>query len=212
LIPEYPWNRTSPIVTSVGADGQFAFAAVAPGRYRIDVVVNEPANAWRVVWATAGGRDCFNLPLALEADESVPELLVGLSNTRQQLIGVIRDSKSAALTTVTIVVIERTQDAAFRAVRVVRPDTEGNYRADDLRPGEYLVVVLTNPEWDRLRSSEFLQTVSPYALGITLKGGEAKQLDLLSGAPRVSSVAGDSFLLGRPRSGERYLPPILDAR
>ena len=62
----------------------------------------------------------------------------------------------------------------FRRVRTARPDFKGQYEIQDLPPGEYFLAALTDLAPDDLRDPDFLGSVAPSGIRITIGPGERK--------------------------------------
>jgi hypothetical protein len=63
-------------------------------------------------------------------------------------------------------------------VQTTRPDTAGRFTVRGLPPGSYRIAALTDVEPDEWQSPEFLATLVPSSIAITLGPGERKHQDL----------------------------------
>ena len=160
----------------VDAQGRFSFASVVPDSYRFAVTWNDASarDKWLIKSATANGREAFEAPLRVNANEPV-EWTVTFTDKPTTLTGVLTDSGGRAATEYFILAFSADRAhwiPGSRRVRMVRPGTDGVFTMKGLPPGDYLLVALLDLESGEWNDPALLEQFSKAAVKVTLRDGE----------------------------------------
>ena len=160
----------------VEADGRFLFASVEPDTYRFAYTWNTASarDKWTIKSASANGREAFEAPLRVNANEPV-EWTITFTDKPTTLTGVLTESGGRAATE--YFVLAFSADRAHwipgsRRVRMTRPATDGAFTMKGLPPGEYLLVALLDLETGEWNDPALLEQFSKSAVKVTLRDGE----------------------------------------
>ncbi|HWB30507.1 MAG TPA: carboxypeptidase-like regulatory domain-containing protein [Vicinamibacterales bacterium] len=171
-----------PAPVSIGADGTFRFASVAPGRYRLAL---SGLGAWAAVTALRDGRNWLDEPIDLNAGEAVRDVVVALTDRATEITGTLFDQLGRPAPEYAVVVYP--VDPALRAgaprrsTGLVRLGTDGSYAITGLPAGEYFLAAVTELDPAQLNDPAFLDAMSAAAIRITLSDGERKRQDVRLG-------------------------------
>jgi hypothetical protein len=178
-------SSSSSVSVAIDAAGHFAFPrAIVPGDYRVRVATGLPG-AWAFASIAIGGREDADSLVHVSGD-NVDTAVITLSDRRTELSGAVTDAIGTPIAMATVVAFPqdtRLRIAGSRWIASARPLTDGHYQIRDLPPGEYFVAVVSSVERGQWVDAEFLTTLQPTAVRVTLATGEKKTLDL-RGAPR----------------------------
>lgn len=186
LLPTGPNATVTPIRlatnAAVDAQGRFAFAGVAPGRYRV-VAGGTPAG-WTLTSAVFGGRDALDFLLEVKPGEAPPPGVLTFSTRTAGLDGTLTDVMGRPTADYTIVLFAA--DARYwlpqaRRIRATRPATDGRFRFTGLPAGDYRLVALTDVEPGQWYDPAFLKSVAGLSIPLRLADGEHKTQDLRVG-------------------------------
>lgn len=164
----------------VDAEGRFTFAGVVPDAYRF--VTTWTASAAREKWSIkasiANGRDAFEAPLRVNANEAV-DWTVTYTDTPTHLTGVFQDRSGRAAADYYILVFSsdrRHWTPGSRRIRTTRPSTDGAFSVKGLPPGTYFLAALADLETGEWNDPALLEQLVPSSARVTLRdGGETKQ-------------------------------------
>jgi hypothetical protein len=179
----------------VGADGRFSATGIAPGRYRLvtpasflGAVVGASAVAsaggWVLQSATARGRDIADGVLDVTDGESVSDAVVTFTDRPTALSGQVFDQAGRVTADFPIVIFSSDRTTwvpASRRIQIVRPATDGRFRAVGLPAGEYYVAAVTVIEPDQATDPAFLEQLAAVSFTLAIAEGEQKTQDLKLG-------------------------------
>ena len=169
----------------VQPDGTFRTVGLMSGRYVVSVA---PMGPWRLDKAEMNGVDVSDVPFVV-SDETLPEIVVTLTDAQWRVSGTVRDAKSLPIATGRVLVFpsDRTrwvgQGAQPRRQRLAEV-RNGAYAIDGLPSGEYLIIALpagAASDW------QSLDRLAQWAIGATrvvLNERESRTLDLTVGGGR----------------------------
>lgn len=125
----------------VDAEGRFAFPSVEPDtcRFALNWSAAAPRGKWAIKSATANGREAFEAPLRVNANEPV-EWTVTFTDRPATLTGLFQDPGGRAATEYYILAFSsdrRHWAPGSRRIRITRPATDGGFTFRGLLPGEY---------------------------------------------------------------------------
>jgi hypothetical protein len=139
------------------------------------------AEGWAIRQIDQGGRD-----LTLQPFDTLGQTLDGvtitLTNRFPALSGTLRDGQGNGVLAGTMILFPDEPSLwveDLRSVRTARADQSGPFSVKAIRPGDYLAVAVptvTNNQWN---DPEYLESLREHAKRISLKEGDAKQLDLV---------------------------------
>ena len=160
----------------VDADGRFTFASVTPDTYRFAMTWNAPSarDTWTIKSSTANGREAFEAPLRVNANEPV-EWIVTFTDTPTTLTGVFQDPGGRAVTEYYVLLFStdrRHWTPGSRRVRTTRPATDGAFTIKGLLPGDYFLVALPDLEPGEWNDSAFLEQLVKSSTKVTVRDGE----------------------------------------
>ena len=169
----------------VDAEGRFTFAGVIPDTYHFVTTWNAPAasNKWTMKASTANGREAFEAPLRVNANETV-DWTVTYSDKPTSLTGVFQDRGGRAATEYYILVFSSDRKhwtPGSRRIRMTRPATDGAFSVKGLPPGEYLLAALADLETGEWNDPALLDQLVPSSAKVTLRDGETTTQDFRIG-------------------------------
>lgn len=160
----------------VDREGRFTFPNVVPDSYRFAITWGTPSarDRWTIKSSVANGRDAFEAPLRVNANEPV-EWTVTFTDTPTTLAGALTNSGGRAATEYYILVFSADRahwTPGSRRVRTTRPASDGLFTIRGLPPGEYFLAApldLENGEWN---DPALLEELAKSAVKVTLHEGQ----------------------------------------
>ena len=176
---------TVSVVAQVGADGSFKLASVAPDSYRFAETWNNAGTSgkWAIKSATANGREAFEAPLRVNANEPI-EWTITYTDRPTLLSGTFQDRSGRAATDYDVLVFSSDRKywtPGSRRFRMTRPATDGAYSISGLPAGEYLIAALTDLEPGEWNDPTLLERLVPFSIKVTLRDGELTTQDVRIG-------------------------------
>jgi hypothetical protein len=170
----------------VDAAGRFTFAGVVPDTYRFVTTWSAPAarEKWSIKASTANGREAFEAPLRVNANETV-EWTITYTDKPTSLTGVFQDRGGRAATEYYILVFStdrRHWTPGSRRIRMTRPATDGAFSVKGLPPGEYFLVALADLESGEWNDPTLLEELVKSSAKVTLRDSEETKQDFRIGA------------------------------
>jgi protocatechuate 3,4-dioxygenase beta subunit len=159
------------------AGGAFEWPALL-GEYVVRAT-RLPPDLW-VKAITRGDADVTDAPLRVTHGVPIDNLTVVLGNRAAALSGTAsRDGKPEADYTVIVFPEDRAPENALpRLVRADRPDHRGAFRITGLPPGTWLAAAVDFVEDGQWLDPNYLDTLRPFAVKITLNRGSDETLNL----------------------------------
>jgi hypothetical protein len=167
--------------TSVGANGTFEIAGIAPGRYRLTATVpTEPGPGWWFRSAVIADRDILDSTLESRLGADQTNAVLTLTDRHSELSGALQTSVGLPAPDYFVIVFPTDPPlrSSTRRTLSTRPATDGRFSFADLPAGEYFVVAMTDVEPNEWQRPEFLAQVAPAGVKVTLGHGEKKVQDL----------------------------------
>ena len=169
----------------VDAERRFTFAGVTPDTYQFVTTWNAPGahDKWLIKSSTANGREAFEAPLRVNANETV-DWTVTYTDKPTSLTGVFQDRDGRAATDYYILVFSsdrRYWTPGSRRVRMTRPGTDGAYSVKGLPPGEYYLAAPADLETGEWNDPTLLEEVVRSSARVTLRDGETTTRDFRIG-------------------------------
>ena len=169
----------------VDAAGRFTFAGVIPDTYHFVTTWNAPAasNKWTMKASTANGREAFEAPLRVNANETV-DWTITYTDKPTSLTGVFQDRGGRAATEYYILVFSSDRKhwtPGSRRIRMTRPATDGAFSVKGLPPGEYFLAALADLETGEWNDPTLLDQLVPSSAKVTLRHGETTTQDFRIG-------------------------------
>jgi hypothetical protein len=172
-------SAAAPTAESPQPDGTFAFAGVAPGRYR--VTVTGAANL-TLRSAVLGEVDTLDGSFEVAPRQDVTGMRVVLTSQPTQLTGTLFDGLGRPAPEYAVIVFSTDRShwatAPRRMTGLVKLDSRGSYRISGLPPGTYYLSAVTDAEPSELADPAFLEQLAAASLTFTLKEGEVKVQDV----------------------------------
>jgi uncharacterized protein (DUF2141 family) len=166
---------------SIEPSGEFRFASVPAGRYRLMVSITGASPApWMPVSARLNGEDALDAMAEIQQGKPA-SALVTFTDRATQLSGRMLDGSSRPAPEYFLVVFpadHRMWTWQSRRIQQTRPAHNGNFAFDHLPPGDYLLAAVTDVERDEWFDPAFLTTLVDSAIKITVAEGEKKQQDI----------------------------------
>jgi hypothetical protein len=172
-------GTTDPLANGTPDDeGNFTLSG-ASGRVFFGLAPLPPG--WIVKSVTLAGDDITDTPIDLTGRQTVSDLRIVMTDKLASLSGQVTDQRGQPLTDYVVVIQGAEQKepvVASRAIRVVRPDTNGRFQTNGIRPGRYVATAIEALEQGRQFAPEFQQQLRQGAREFTVREGEAVTLDL----------------------------------
>jgi hypothetical protein len=191
---EMAMSAVSSSQVRVNADGTFSASGLAPGRYRLLTQAAVLSTVAPTAVAAAGGfvlksamvgnRDVADAPFEIKPGQDVTGVVVTFSDRPTEISGTVFDQAGRVTPDFPIVIFSTDRAywaAASRRVQLVRPSSDGKFRAVGLPAGEYFVCAVTAIEQEQLGDTAFLSELAAASFKLTLRDGEKKVQDLKLG-------------------------------
>jgi len=162
----------------VREDGGFELKSVV-GQVRL--TIGPLADGWAIRQIDHNGRDFTLQPFEIQG-QTLDGVTISLTNRFPVISGTLRDNKGNPAPAGTVILFpdEPSQWVEdLKAIRTARVDQSGIFTIKAVRPGDYLAVAVptvSNNEWN---DPEYLESLREQATRISLKEGDAKQVDFV---------------------------------
>ena len=171
-------GTTDPLANgTVDEQGNFKLAGVS-GR----VFIGAPGMAgWAVRSVTLAGHDITDMPIDMTGRTTLSDVQIVMTDKLTSINGQVMDPRGQPARDYVVVVQPAEQKepvVASRSIRLIRPDTTGQFQTRGLRPGRYVATAIESIEQGRQYSPEFQQQLRRGAREFTLKEGETVTVDL----------------------------------
>ena len=159
-------------------DGSFELKSIA-GQVRLSI--GPLADGWAIRQIDQGGRDVTSQAVDT-AGRTLDGFTIALTNRFPSVSGALHDDKGEPAVAGTIILFPDEPSLwveDLRTVRTARVDQSGLFSIKAVRPGDYLAVAVptvTNNQWN---DPEYLESLRDQAKRVSLKEGDARQLDLV---------------------------------
>lgn len=160
----------------VDAEGRFSFPSVEPDTYRFahTWTAASARDKWTIKSATANGREAFETPLRVTANEPV-EWTITFTDTPATLTGLFQDPGGRAATEYYILAFSSDRKhwtPGSRRIRMTRPGTDGAFTFKGLLPGDYFLVALPDLETGEWNDPTLLEQLAKSSATVTVRDGE----------------------------------------
>ena len=184
------------------ATGVFHVPDVAPGRYRVNVVLGAPGRAggaarglgagvvpgvaapvagWFLRSAMAGDVDAADHPIEVSAGVTLPEVVVTFTDHLGEISGTVKKA-GQPVSSYRVVVFSADKSVwgtnSRRMRAPVQTERDGTFRVENLPAGSYFLSVVTDMDPEDLTNLAFLDDLAKSAIPITLGEGEKKVQDV----------------------------------
>jgi len=142
------------------------------------------SGGWVLKSAMLGGRDIADAAIDIKPGEDVSGIVVTFTDRPTEIAGTVYDQAGRVTANFPIVIFSTDRgywSAGSRRVQLVRPATDGRFRAVGLPAGEYFVCAATALEPPQLADPAFLEQLAAVSFKIALADGEKKTQDLRLG-------------------------------
>jgi hypothetical protein len=163
---------------TLDVDGNFTLAG-ATGR--VFLTVGPQLQPWVIKSVTLAGDDITDVPVELTGRTALSDVHIVLTDKQAGVSGQVTNDRGQPLTDYVVVIQgaeQREPVIASRAIRVVRPDTEGRFQTRGIRPGRYVATAIEALEQGRQFAPEFQQQLRRSAREFTVREGETVTVDL----------------------------------
>jgi hypothetical protein len=166
----------------VKPDGSFTLTGLF-GRRELTVNTRSVAG-WHVKSITAGGRDLLDVPLEFAGGEDLRDVVIVLTQRTTELTGTVSDANGRPVSGVSVLVFSDDRRRLPGRARWVRPDTLGQFTAEGLPVGDYLVALAEDVDDREWSTAAFLERYRADAVRVTLTDRGSPALALRwGGAP-----------------------------
>jgi hypothetical protein len=127
------------------------------------------------------GRDILDAGLVIRADGGEQEIVISFTDRPTELSGVFQDASGRPTTDYLVIVFPADRAAwvpGARRLRTARPAIDGSFLIQGLPSGDYLLAALADLEPGIWNDPEFLASVAPAAIPVSLAEGEKKRQDI----------------------------------
>jgi hypothetical protein len=163
----------------VNADWTFEIGGLSEQRFLSVGVMQNPDWALKAIYHN--GVEVTDTPLEFVPGQTVEGFNVVLTRKVTEIAGQITGERNAPDTDATVIVFAEDRDrwtVGSRFVRSARPSQEGRYSLRGLPPADYLVVAVKDIEPGQFQDPEFLESLRPQAMRITVNEGQSAVQDL----------------------------------
>jgi hypothetical protein len=158
-----------------GLDGHFTLE-VAPGTRRVNAWISRNWSIKRIAYR---GRDYEPGDEIDLTDEPGGRIDIVATNRIASLTGTVADGSGKTVSDYNVLIMpEETARAGPEHVRLERPDQQGRFRAENIRPGSYLAVAVREIEQDDVMDPEALAPFRRIATPVKVREGQTETLTL----------------------------------
>jgi hypothetical protein len=167
-------------------DGRLSLEVV-PGTYRISAgsmpmrSADGSAQPWLLKRLAYRGRELEDDEVELTAEPG-GRIDIVFTSRSSAVTGGVTDDSGKAVNDYMVIIIPEDAEALRRGslgrLHVARPDPKGQFRAEHLRPGEYLAAALADAPIEDLHDVDFLESVRRVGKPITIREGTPATLTL----------------------------------
>ena len=165
----------------VAADGTFELANLL-GQRRLTAMA---PRGWMVRSITYRGRDVTEEAVDFRPGGPAGRLDVVFTNRLTVVQGGAQDGSGRPLVEYDVLVFpaDASKRLPSQASRGAKPDQQGRFKVEGLRPGDYLAIALAEVDDEQRGDPEYLNRLRPQATAFTIKEGETRPLTLRLSAP-----------------------------
>jgi hypothetical protein len=167
-------------------DGRLSLEVV-PGTYRLSAgaMLTQPAAStsaqWFVKRLAYRGRAVEDEEVELTAEPG-GRIEVVFTSRSSTIAGGVTDDSGKPVVDYTVIIIPEDAEAlrrgSFGRLRVVRPDPQGQFRAEHLRPGDYLAAAIEDAPIEDVLDVDFLESVRRVGKPIAVEEGASATVAL----------------------------------
>jgi hypothetical protein len=163
---------------STRADGTFEIDQLL-GPLQLRVVT--PPRGWVVKSIVQDGRDITDAAIDFRPSTVISGVHIVMTNRVATLEGTATDAQGAALVDYSVLVFPADRALAAKArryARWARPNQQGRFVIDDLLPGEYLAIAVTDVDDTQWQNGDYLERFRAQATQLALGQSEKKTVVL----------------------------------
>jgi hypothetical protein len=163
----------------VHPDWTFEITGLSETRVIVGNVSDAPD--WSVKAVLHNGIDVTDTPIEFVPGQTVEGFEVVLTRKRTELSGQISGEGGVLETDATVIIFSEDPARwgfASRYVRTARPNQDGRYTLLGMPPHDYLVIAVKDLEPGQFQDPEFLESVRPQALRVSLGENDTRVQDL----------------------------------
>jgi hypothetical protein len=163
----------------VNADWTFQITGLSEPRLIRGSVTQNPD--WAIKSVLQNGQDVTDTPIEFVPGTVVEGLNIVLTRKLTELTGQVVGERNAPDTDATVIAFSDNPDRwtfGSRYIRTARPNQDGRYTLRGLPPHDYLIAAVKDIEPGQTQDPEFLESLRPHALRVSLSEGEAKVQDV----------------------------------
>lgn len=162
------------VSSTASVDGRFEIRNVLPGRYSIRV----STPGWSLLAVAYQGREVLDEVLEIDGSTAGP-LTITLTNRLPTLFGALEVPAHISASSYTLIAFPVSASAVRNArIRMVRPNSKGEYAIRDLLPGEYIVGAVSDIEPNDPLDQSLLDELRGVSARAVVALGENKTLNL----------------------------------
>jgi hypothetical protein len=172
-------SRSLRVHAPIGSDGAFRTTGVTPGRYTVDVHLQDPS--WQLKSARSREQDLLDVPFVVQGDTGIAESVLAMSREKQNVSGTLLDASDQPLAGMRVVIFPDDRSLWLpdsRRIRTVKTATDGSFSANDLPSGAYKIGALTIPFNPATIDAQLLDALSAAAVSFSLAAGDRKVVDI----------------------------------
>jgi len=160
----------------VANDGGFVLENVIPAKYRI---VNSPIRGWTIASVLVNGQEVADRPADISSD--LTDVVVTFTDKTTDFSGILKTASGQPAPDHQVIVFPADRSYwvyGTRRIASLRPSTDGRFVTTTLPAGEYFVAVVTDVANEEWFNPDFLATLEPVGVRVTVKFGEKTVRDL----------------------------------
>jgi hypothetical protein len=183
LVPELSGTEVAAgrLSTQTDATGAFNLPGLTPGRYSFRALMPAGTTGWQLRSVAIGGKDIPDQTIELRGGSDLSGLSLSMTNRLGEITGKLQDPTGRPAPDYYVILFPA--DSAqwrsrLRRIFQTRPATDGRFTLRDLLPGDYRLAALTDVEPGEWLDPEFLKTLVPASIALSLADGEKKVQDV----------------------------------
>jgi len=159
----------------VDPDGRFAIHGVVPGQYTLR------ASGGFLKSAMIHGEDTLDFPLQFTGERDVTDAVITITDAVTEVTGILSDGTGDPGPDYTVVIAptdERFWTPGSRRISTGRTNGAGLFQFRNMPVGDYMIAVVTDFESGTQYDPEFLRTLVPGSVRVSLSEGAKVSQDL----------------------------------
>ena len=182
LVPELTGTEVAAgqLSTQTDATGAFTLPGLTPGRYALRALMPTGTTGWQLRSVALDGKAIVDEAIELRGGNDLSGLSLTMTNRLGEITGMLQDPTGRPAPDYYVILFPANSAqwrSGLRRIFQTRPATDGRFTLRNLLPGDYRLAALTDVEPGEWLDPEFLKTLVPASIALSIAEGEKKVQD-----------------------------------